>query len=246
MLIQCLAWRNSRIVVPGQKLARDYFVYADVLEPEINRFLKLALDSVLPDQRNDDPRGRLVLLTQFESRAHIADLPVPPNLGRLRHAAARWTKLCVKLGVAGVHRKLDQIDMSLDESFKLLAARRRWSKHAAVGIHPNACATFLRVLDHFNHVRVQHGLAASRATHPRTVFTTLSRNALPEFYRKQIAIALVVELAYFRITISVRTHRTTEVARIDDGYDHHQRKLLRSRSQTVTIVCAFGGVLQHR
>src|SRR6185436_20820022 len=114
-----------------------------------------------------------MFLAQFESRAHVADLSFPPCFGRLRHAAAWWTQLRIKLRVAGVHRKLDQIEVGFDETFEFFAAWRRWSKHAAVCVHPNACATFFRVLDHLDHVRVEHGLAAAGATHPRVVLATL-------------------------------------------------------------------------
>src|SRR6185369_13646668 len=115
-----------------------------------------------------------MLLAQLECGADVADLSFPPDFGRLRHAAAWWTQLRVKLRVACVHRKLDQIDVRFDESFELLAPRRCWSKHAAVCVYPNTRATFLCILDHLDHVRVQHRLAAARAAHPRVVLTTLA------------------------------------------------------------------------
>src|ERR1041385_1899514 len=146
-----------------------------------------------------------MLLPQLECGAHVAHLSVPPDFGRLRHAAAWRTQLRVKLRVAGVHRKLDQIDVGFDESFEFLATRERWSKHAAVRVHPNTRALLLRILDHVDHVRMQHRLAAARATHPRVVLPTLARDAFPEFHRKEIAVALTVELSYFRVAVGVRT-----------------------------------------
>src|SRR5215213_1947459 len=224
VLVQRFTCGDRRVVVPGQKLARNHFVNADLFEPEINSLLELALDRFLANDGNYDTRRRSVLLTHFERCLHVADLPVPPNLRRLCHATARRTKLGVKLRIGGVHRKLNQIDIGFNESFKLFATRRSWAKHAAVCIHPNARATFFRVLDHFHHVRVQHRLTAAGATHPRAILATLASNALPEFYRKQIAVTLTVELAYFGIPIRVGTHRAAEVAGIDDGHHHHQWK----------------------
>src|SRR5215213_6551269 len=39
MLVQRFAVRNGSVVVPRQKLSRDYFIDADVFEPEVDRFL---------------------------------------------------------------------------------------------------------------------------------------------------------------------------------------------------------------
>src|SRR4051794_2629966 len=108
MFVERLTRWNGRVVVPRQKLSCDYFVDAHVFDPEVYRFLEFALDCVLPDDGNYDARGSAMLFSQFKRGADVADLPVPPHLRRLGHAATWRTKLCVKLGVASVHGKLDQ------------------------------------------------------------------------------------------------------------------------------------------
>src|SRR5215213_6616926 len=178
-----------------------------------------------------------MLLAQFERGAHVADLSLPPYFGRLRHAATWWTQLCIELWVGGVHRKLDQIDMRFDQSFEFLATRRCWSKHAAVCVHPNARTAFLRVLDHLDHVWVEHRLAAARAAHPRVVLAPLARDAFPEFHGEEIAVTLAVKFADLRVAVGVRAHWAAEVARVDDGHHHHQWKLLGPRPQAIVIAC---------
>src|SRR5215207_5443801 len=135
--------------------------------------------------------------------------------------------------------------MRFDESFEFFASRRCWSKHAAVCVHPNARAALFCILDHLYHVRVQHWLAAAGAAHPRVVLPTLARDALPEFDGEEIAITLAVELAYLRVAVGVWTHRTTEVAGVDDGHHHHERKLLRPRPQAVVIAFRSFGIHHH-
>src|SRR3569832_1213495 len=125
--------------------------------------------------------------------------------------------------------------MRFDESFEFLATRWCWSKHASVCVHPHARTAFLRVLDHFDHVRVQHRLAAAGAAHPRVILATLARDALPEFYGEEIAVTFTVKFAYLGVAVSVRTHRAAKETREEEKQDDHQGKFLRPRPQAIII-----------
>ena len=127
MRIERLAKRDRRVVVPREKLARDHFVDADLLHPEVDRRVELSFDQLLPDDRHHHARGGSVLLPQLERRLDVADHVVPPLLRIARRSAVWRPDLGVGFGIAGVHREFDQVDVGLDHAHELLAEFR----HAA-------------------------------------------------------------------------------------------------------------------
>src|SRR6267143_4828381 len=80
VLVERLAERDRGVVVPGEELARDDLVHADLLQPEIDGGLELSLGRLLADDRHHDAREDLVLLPELEGRADVADVAVPPRL----------------------------------------------------------------------------------------------------------------------------------------------------------------------
>ena len=124
----------------------------------------------------------------------------------------------------------------LDHADELLAEFRMRPEHAAVGVHPDARAFFLGELDHVHHVRMQHRLAAARASQPRAVRSGFRRDLLPQLDRKQVALALVVELANLGVAVGVGAIGAAVVAGVDDRDDDHQRKFFRALPQSVFLV----------
>src|SRR5690348_6771985 len=152
MRIERLPQLDVRVVVPRQELARDDFVDADVLEPEIDGRVELPFDLLLPNDRHDDPGLRAKLTAEMERCLHVVHGVVPP-FGRIAWwpAAMWWPDNGVRLGIARIHGELDQIDAGAENALQLLTQHECRAEHAAIRVHPDAGATRLREPDHVHH-----------------------------------------------------------------------------------------------
>ena len=192
---------------------------------------------LLPDDRDDDAVVVTQLLAQLERRADVADVRCPTTAAD-RAAAPRCggRTMRVGLGVAGVHRELDQVDAGPDDPLELQrdapAAGRtccRWCSSRSArpspwrtrSCPPSAGAASAR----------RRRCSASRRRRGRT-----RRPSSPTASTgNQVAVVLVVELADLGVAVGVRALRAAEVARVDDRDHDHQRKLFRPRPQPVGL-----------
>ena len=180
-----------------------------------------------------------------ERRPDVVERVVPPLLRIARRAAVRRPHQRVGLGVAGVHRELDEVDAGLDEPLELLAVAPaavrtccRWCSSRSARPSPwrtRSCSTMcgwsIGSPPPVQRIQAPYGPHSSAI-----LFHSGTGNRSPS--------RCVIELADLGVAVGVRTVRAAEVARIDDREDDHQRKLLRARPQPVRAR-AWSGVIRH-
>src|SRR5205807_9692230 len=109
--------------------------------------------------------------------------------------AASWrARNGVGVRVGGVHRELNQVNASADDTDQFLAQLGGSPQHAAVGIEPDAGTLGFGVFDHVHHVGMEHGFTPTGAAQKRAIRACFVCDLVPQLDWEQVRLVGVVEL----------------------------------------------------